>query len=268
MRQPPQSIDPRSRAFPRELLALAMVFAASCASTPARDAREPVPSAATRGLALHAKLWRSHRLRDYVFVLDQQSMVVDVATLRLRVVVADGHVRSASSLLYGGSPDLAFVPTIDALFQRAERMARGSRRGAPHRFDASYDTRYGFPLHVWSDLSPEIADDESGFDVSCFSPEPDGCSAIPMTPEQCSGAGGRVVDIATALWCGPNSPGSIGLVAEDAVCCRDWQADGTNSISSAQCEAAGGHLAECGNHDVTVGTVTDAGRPCCRRLVR
>lgn len=248
-------------------IAAAACLAASCAKPATQDARVTRTNPHVAPLAAQQAKWRSHHLLDYAFVMDRHSMVRDISSTRLRVVVVQGRVQAASSALYGGSVALSLVPTIDALFERAQRAAQLGPHGVPHHFEATYDPTYGVPMHVWSNPRSDLADEETGFDLSCFSADPSGCPPVLITTDQCAAAAGRVVNIATEHWCGANSAGSIGLVNAADACCRDWQPDGTDGLTAEQCERAGGRIAACGDRDISVGTVHASGLPCCRPLV-
>jgi len=242
----------------------------SCATALPRDASLPRKNPYIEVVRAQKQSWASHALRDYVFVVQEHSMVMDLTTANARVVVVDGRVQSASSLLYGGSADLSIMslPTIEALFDDAEGAATLGKRGVPYAFEATYDATYGFPLRIWSNPRDDLADDESGFDIMCFSTEPTGCAPVWLTIEQCTAASGKVVTSATDRGCGPASSGSIGLINATDACCIYWAEGETDGISAVQCAAAGGRTAECGPMEISLGTVRETSHTCCRAFAR
>ncbi|HET6331885.1 MAG TPA: DUF6174 domain-containing protein [Polyangiales bacterium] len=178
-------------------IAAAACLAASCAKSATQDARMTRTNPYLETLAAQQAKWRSHHLHDYTFVMDRQSMVRDVSSTRLRVIVIQGRVQSASSVLHGGSVELSLVPTIDALFERTERAAQLGPRGVPHHFEANSVGSIGLV---------------SATDACCRDWQPDGTDGL--TAEQCERAGGRIAA------CGARDI-SIGTVhASDMPCCR------------------------------------------------
>lgn len=210
--------------------------------------------------------WQRQRLTDYVFVFDEHvSLFSSPARESLRIVVRDGRVVEARSLLYGGSAKLERVPTMDELFDRAEQYASYGPDGIAASFSVEYDDAQGTLSQVSADGRLEIADDEVSFRVRCFSADLDGCRPALLSKAMCRKAGGWVAAVSGDI-CERNG-WSIGLVSQRELCCRTFSTPERDELTSAQCKAAGGQEQSCGIADVHVGSSGRRGAYCCRRLV-
>jgi len=204
------------------LTLLLVLTASGCAHTAAKShspADIPAGNTYVGPLREQRAKWRDAGIDDYVFVLDLDRQGRSVDTIQMRVVVEDGRVVSASSLLYGGSaahPEQ--VSTIDGLFDEAEQLAMSGDRGIPFHFEIEHDETYGYPRRVAADGRESVADDEGGFVITCFDTDPEGCAAVLLTAEQCSSAGGSVEQ---AGFGGCSNGGwSVGLLSPSEMCCR------------------------------------------------
>src|SRR4051812_4792583 len=116
----------------RKILVWGVVCGAACAPrSQAAPAEEPGVASTGGGegsvadfldeLRAHYQSWQRNPLIDYVYSVDQHTANRPLHELRMRVVVKGGQIVSATSLDYGGTPALEHVPTLDALFLRAEQ---------------------------------------------------------------------------------------------------------------------------------------------------
>jgi hypothetical protein len=234
---------------------------------PVTIAPAPRPNPCVDTVRAQRARWRERGPRDYVFVLDDHRQVMGADMMRLRIVVSDGRVVSAKSLQYGGAPPLQHVPTIDTLFDRAEETAVFGGQNVPERFAAEYDPELGYVRSVDADGRDSIADDETFFQVNCFASEPAGCAPLPMTRAQCRNAGGTVLKSGSGDGC-KGQGWSIGLISNAELCCRNYNAQGNDDLTAAQCHAAGGTERECAPDQLVVGSSQARSVGCCRKFMK
>jgi hypothetical protein len=212
------------------------------------------------------RTWQRRRLSDYVFVFDEHAMFRVAEREHARIVVRDGKVVEARSLLYGGATNkLDKLPTMDELFERAKQLASFGNDGVAATFSAEYDDSEGTLQRVAADGRLEIADDEASFEVGCFSTQPGGCSPALLTQQQCRKAGGWLA-AANGNAC-EREGWSIGLLADDKMCCRASSKPDRDEITDAQCKAVDGDEQSCLISNVYVGASQRRQARCCRRLV-
>ena len=165
----------------------------------------------------HQRWWQRRQLTDYVFVLDQHEFFSVAARKELRIVVRDGRVIQARSRLYAGQTPLDKLPTMDDLFERAKRDASFGKDGVAASFSIEYDDSEATLRKVAADGRLDIADDETWFEVLCFSTQPNGCMPVRLTQSSCRSKGGWL-EPAEGNWCAREGV-SIGLVGERQKCC-------------------------------------------------
>jgi hypothetical protein len=215
-------------------------------------------------LRAHRQSWQQHGLTDYVFVLDQHASSRPRVEFRLRVVVKGGRVASASSLDYSGTPDVTTVPTIDALFDRAEQAAPASYAAGAREPNATFDPRDGHIVALQVLVKAGEQDDAS-FQVPCFDASSTGCQPVMLTQDQCVNAGGTHIATGEDATCGGGW--SIGLISAREVCCRTYSEGVVDAMGAARCRAVGGVERPCASNELLVGTNGETHTTCCRRFV-
>ena len=103
--------------------------------------------------------WAAQHLSRYDFTFEQFCFCALPGPLR--VSVRDGTVVSATVISTGTSVDTQYIPTVDGLFALIERGI--TSHVAVLR--VTYDPTRGFPVEIYSDGSPHIADDEVTYTV-------------------------------------------------------------------------------------------------------
>jgi Family of unknown function (DUF6174) len=87
----------------------------------------------------------------------------------VRVVVQRGTIVSATVLSTGAavpSHSIANYRTVEQLFDLIDDAARKKA----YLIEASYDARFGHPTRFWIDYSPQMADEEFGYEIVSLTP--------------------------------------------------------------------------------------------------
>ncbi len=206
------------------------------------------------------KIWDARRPKDYVFVLDMASRMIMQQDGYLRIVVRDGKVESARSLLYLGEGSPESRKTIDQVFDDADYIATFGENRVPVQFEATYDPAFGHPIAMSGDARLEVADDESSFEIACFSKDLKGCQPHFLTQGQCRLLHGQIVDRHG------NCDASLGLISAERICCQtDNQV--APQLTPAQCRALGGHEDECEASETCLAASAQGTTCCCRPWV-
>jgi hypothetical protein len=252
----------------RKLIALLWLSGCSSAAPlPPRVAQPAIRNPYLEDVHAHRQAWNAGKLTDYVFVLNDHPQVTSFDYIAVRAVVRQGKVVSASSLVYGGAPDFKYLPTMNALFDRAEQSAAFGEGGVPNRFIATYDSALGYLRSMDADGRATIADDESSFEVACFDTDLNGCKSILLTELKCSAAGGRVANSGDGQGCGEQGGWSIGLLSDTEMCCRNYSEVSYDELTAEQCQAANGNETTCAANETFVGASQKREAYCCRRFV-
>ncbi len=128
-------------------------------------------SNAQQQLEANRKKWDSLDIDDYSFTLQRNCFCRGDAIRPINIEVRDGKIASATFADTGEAvpDDLDFNKlTVNDLFKEVQQAIKG---GAA-QVDVTYDKQYGFPTSIYIDQSQQIADEEVGFTVSNFLPEP------------------------------------------------------------------------------------------------
>lgn len=128
-------------------------------------------SNAQQQLDANRKKWDSLDIDDYAFTLQRNCFCRGDAIRPINIEVRDGKIASATFADTGEAvpDDLDFNKlTVNDLFKEVQQAIKG---GAA-QVDVTYDKQYGFPTSIYIDQSRQIADEEVGFTVSNFQPEP------------------------------------------------------------------------------------------------
>lgn len=105
--------------------------------------------------------WRRSGPDAYTYTLRRNCFCIDVVRAPARVTVRDGVVVSAEGL--DGSPvDGSNYLSVDQLFD----LIASAFEDEAYEVRVSYDPELGYPRSVWIDASPQIADEEQGFEAS------------------------------------------------------------------------------------------------------
>lgn len=129
------------------------------------------PNNALQQLNANQKLWNSQGIDDYSFTLQRNCFCRGDALRPINIQVRDGKVTSATFADTGKPvpPELDFNKlTINDLFKEIGQAIKGKAA----QVDVSYDKTYGFPTSIYIDQSRQIADEEVGYTISNFRPEP------------------------------------------------------------------------------------------------
>lgn len=127
-------------------------------------------------LDANRKKWASQDIDDYSFTLQRSCFCRGDAIRPINIEVRDGEVSSAR---YADTGELipddsqynkqsVYNLNADGLFNLVEQ---GIKSGA-EKVDVSYDKTYGLPTSIYIDQSTQIADEEMGYTISNFRPEP------------------------------------------------------------------------------------------------
>ncbi|SEA33297.1 hypothetical protein SAMN05660964_01395 [Thiothrix caldifontis] len=133
-------------------------------------------SDAQQQLDANRKKWDSLDIDDYSFTLQRNCFCRGDAIRPINIEVRDGSVKSAT---YADTGELLpddrqtnkqsiYNLNADGLFNLVEQGIKG---GAA-KVDVSYDKQYGLPASIYIDQSFQIADEEMGYTISNFRPEP------------------------------------------------------------------------------------------------
>lgn len=127
-------------------------------------------------LDANRKKWDSLDIDDYSFTLQRNCFCRGDAIRPVNIEVRDGSVTSAR---YADTGELipddrqynkqsVYNLNAEGLFNLVEQ---GIQSGAA-QVDATYDKQYGLPTSIYIDQSRQIADEEMGYTISNFRPEP------------------------------------------------------------------------------------------------
>lgn len=133
-------------------------------------------SDAQQQLDANRKKWDSLDINDYSFTLQRNCFCRGDAIRPVNIEVRDGSVTSAR---YADTGELipddrqynkqsVYNLNAEGLFNLVEQ---GIQSGAA-QVDATYDKQYGLPTSIYIDQSTQIADEEMGYTISNFQPEP------------------------------------------------------------------------------------------------
>lgn len=126
---------------------------------------------ALQQLEKNRKLWESQGIDDYSFTLQRSCFCRGDDRRPIHIQVRDGKVVAAKFADTGEPlpPSMDYAKkTIPDLFNE---VAQAIKEKAA-RLEVSYDPTYGFPTSIFIDRSELIADEEIGYSVSNFQPEP------------------------------------------------------------------------------------------------
>lgn len=127
-------------------------------------------------LDANRKKWESQGIDDYSFTLQRNCFCRGDAIRPINIEVRDGSVTSAR---YADTGELipddrqynkqsVYNLNADGLFNLVEQGIKG---GAA-QVDVTYDKTFGIPTSIYIDQSQQIADEEMGYTISNFRPEP------------------------------------------------------------------------------------------------
>ncbi|OQX12134.1 MAG: hypothetical protein BWK73_15745 [Thiothrix lacustris] len=127
-------------------------------------------------LDANRKKWNSLDIQDYSFTLQRNCFCRGDAIRPINIEVRDGSVASAT---YADTGELLpddrktnkqsiYNLNADGVFNLVEQ---GIKSGAD-KVDVSYDKQYGLPTSIYIDQSFQMADEEMGYTISNFQPEP------------------------------------------------------------------------------------------------
>ncbi|UOG91105.1 MAG: DUF6174 domain-containing protein [Candidatus Thiothrix sulfatifontis] len=133
-------------------------------------------SDAQQHLDANRKKWNSLDIQDYSFTLQRNCFCRGDAIRPINIEVRDGSVAKAT---YADTGELlpddrktnkqsVYNLNADGVFNLVEQ---GIKSGAA-KVDVSYDKQYGLPTSIYIDQSFQIADEEMGYTISNFQPEP------------------------------------------------------------------------------------------------
>jgi|GEM_PF-1463609 len=133
-------------------------------------------SDAQQQLDANRKKWNSLDIQDYSFTLQRNCFCRGDAIRPINIEVRDGSVAKAT---YADTGELlpddrktnkqsVYNLNADGVFNLVEQ---GIKSGAA-KVDVSYDKQYGLPTSIYIDQSFQIADEEMGYTISNFQPEP------------------------------------------------------------------------------------------------
>lgn len=129
------------------------------------------PNSALQQFNANQKLWNSQGIDDYSFTLQRNCFCRGDALRPINIQVRDGKIAAATFADTGEPvpPELNFNKlTINDLFKEVGQAIKGGAE----RVEVSYDKTYGFPTSIYIDQSSQIADEEVGYTISNFRPEP------------------------------------------------------------------------------------------------
>jgi hypothetical protein len=169
----------------------------------------------------HRRQWEAHSIDSYVIVQRKSCFCGASDLVGVRMVIRDGVVEKmegvSSGLPFAESAD---AHTLDSIFDQAISSAKDD----PDEFTISYDPTHQFISEFSTDPSSNVADDELGFRVSCFSTDLEGgCPVTTLSAAECAEAKGepRVI-VRENVWstCPLSDFRSpMGRIEEDTVCC-------------------------------------------------
>ncbi len=133
-------------------------------------------SDAQQQLDANRKKWNSLDIQDYSFTLQRNCFCRGDAIRPINIEVRDGSVAKAT---YADTGELlpddrktnkqsVYNLNADGVFNLVEQ---GIKSGAA-KVDVRYDKQYGLPTSIYIDQSFQIADEEMGYTISNFQPEP------------------------------------------------------------------------------------------------
>ncbi|EIJ36341.1 DUF6174 domain-containing protein [Thiothrix nivea] len=145
-------------------------------------------------LDANRKQWESQGIDDYSFTLQRSCFCRGDAIRPINIEVRDGSVTSAR---YADTGELIpddrqtnkqsiYNLSADGLFNLVDQAIKG---GAA-QVDVSYDKQYGIPTSIYIDQSKQIADEEMGYSITNFRPEP---SVTTLAVGEEDGGGGPVI---------------------------------------------------------------------------
>jgi len=110
--------------------------------------------------------WNAHALTTYTYEYTRSCFCLPLPPVR--VDVRDARVVRVTDLNTGADLDTAMVrlPTIDDLFD----LVRYAIDEDARMLEVTYDETWGFPARGSIDISVNIADEETAFSVTAFTP--------------------------------------------------------------------------------------------------
>ena len=133
-------------------------------------------SGTQQALDANRKKWDSLGIDDYSFTLQRSCFCTPDSTRPVNIKVRDGSVTSAR---YADTNELIpddrqtnkqsiYNMNADGVFNLVEQ---GIKSGAA-QVDVKYDAQYGLPTSIYIDQNQQMADEEVGYTISNFRPEP------------------------------------------------------------------------------------------------
>lgn len=127
-------------------------------------------------LDANRKKWESQGIDDYSFTFQRSCFCRGDAIRPINIEVRDGQVSSAR---YADTGELIpddrqtnkqsiYNMNADGLFNLVEQGIKGGAE----RVDVTYDKTFGIPTSIYIDQSTQMADEEMGYTISNFQPEP------------------------------------------------------------------------------------------------
>ena len=107
--------------------------------------------------------WKSMGISSYSFSFKRYCFCTPEGVGPFQIVVLQGKIVTVNGQPYESGGAL-LVPTIDQLFEFVDQYL--DRR--PYSSRVIYNSRYGFPEDVYIDFNKDLADEETGFQVSEF----------------------------------------------------------------------------------------------------
>lgn len=111
---------------------------------------------------LNRKKWMAQEIDSYAFDLTIVCFCPQEFLGPNRIKVISGEIAEVNGAPYGES-NFAY-PTIDELFRFIESQMALS----PQIAEVRYNYRYGYPSHIYFDMSDRIADEEMDYTITNF----------------------------------------------------------------------------------------------------
>jgi hypothetical protein len=121
-------------------------------------------TAPMRELNAHRARWEALGLRSYEYTIRRSCFCRPETTGPFRVTVRDG----VSTITTRHSADDHDIASVDALFDRIEEGLSAPEAQAT----LTFDPERGYPISVFIDPYPTMADDEFGYTITEFAPLP------------------------------------------------------------------------------------------------
>ena len=155
-----------SSVIPRRILRLVLP-AVLLAALPAAVSCSPVPSELSR----NEQLWKDQGLRNYDFTVQRQCFCPEEWRGPVNVQVRNGvavnvtYVDIAANVTEGKFDN---ANTIDKLFTilKDAYAGKGDFQQKADNVNVTYDSRMGYPVDFFIDVSQMIADEEQGYTVT------------------------------------------------------------------------------------------------------